>query len=150
MQAKELSSAKISDEQLNRILQSLAGQNMSSILRTSHLTPHTAHVTYYTPHITRHTSHVTRHTSHALQICPFPFQGVREAIDRYPNAQVSWVQVRFCFCTFVSDVCSHLSVLCLRHAPCLCSLVLRILTDHVTSIRLTAGGAEEPRRLVLY
>ena len=102
------------------------------------------------PHVTRHTPHLTPHTSHALQICPFPFQGVREAIDRYPNAQVSWVQVRFCICTFVSDVFSRLSVFHLRHAPCLCILVLRSLIDHVTSIRLTAGGAKEPRRLVLY
>ena len=63
-----------------------------------------------------------------MQICPFPFHAIRQAVDRYPNAQISWVQVCRVF-FFVLQRWSNL------HAP-------------IAYVHL-AGGTEESRRMVL-
>ena len=63
-----------------------------------------------------------------MQICPFPFHAIRQAVDRYPNAQISWVQVCRAF-FFVLQRWSNL------HVP-------------IAYVHLP-GGTEESRRMVL-
>jgi hypothetical protein len=107
----------------------------------------TLHVTRHTPHVTRHTSHVTRHTR--CRFAPSPSKvSARRSIatptPKFPGFRSDFAFARWCLQCFTS----YYAVCTLRFF--FCFLVLPNLPGHVTSLRPTAGGAKEPRRVVLH